>query len=66
MQPMAQDAPATNRCAYGGLHELPAWQSPVSQAFSLPVGANVLFAIFQPLDTPILQKASSALCQLVL
>lgn len=32
MQLMAQDAPAANRCAYGGLHALPAWQSLVSWA----------------------------------
>lgn len=61
MQLMAQDTPATNRCAFGGLCVLPAWQSSVSQSFST---ANVLFAAFQPLDIPVLISTLPA-CPLV-
>lgn len=43
MQLMAQDAPAANGCTYRGLFPLPAWQSLEGWAFSMLVGANVLY-----------------------
>lgn len=42
-----------------------AWRSLQSQAFSLPLGVDVLLAVPAP-GRPVLWKACSALCQLVL